>query len=448
IQITDPLGNETRIGTDNAGRATSHTNPLGHTGTQTWTGLDQPKTSVAPLGGITRYDYDGAHRLSRVTDPLGHAVESYAYGAHDRLTARTDALGKSDTYTYDAMLRPASVTDREGRETRYRYDQAGRVTGIERPDGSEQMRYDAVGRLIAVESASGSVQYTYDTADRLVEEIQTHHGSTWRIAYTYDALDRRRTRTINGTAETAYTWDNAGRLASISFQGDTTRYAWDAAGRLTQKTLPNGITQNHGYDEADRLTDIAYRQPDGSLIERIAYSYDAAGQRIARSINGPASPETPIAATYDVANRMTTLTLYPGEAGQKSYSLSYDDNGNLTDKTNQADPADRTRYTWNARGELSAIDGPNLTASFAYDPLGRRTERTINSTTTRYVYDGIQAIAETDSGGNISAHLLTGLAVDEAIARYTTAAHAAGAQVRVFLTDALGSVVALARGDR
>ncbi|MBL8480670.1 MAG: RHS repeat protein, partial [Rhodocyclaceae bacterium] len=46
IQITDPLGNETRIGTDNAGRATSHTNPLGHTGTQTWTGLDQPKTSV------------------------------------------------------------------------------------------------------------------------------------------------------------------------------------------------------------------------------------------------------------------------------------------------------------------------------------------------------------------------------------------------------------------
>ncbi|MBL8482211.1 MAG: RHS repeat-associated core domain-containing protein [Rhodocyclaceae bacterium] len=38
--------------------------------------------------------------------------------------------------------------------------------------------------------------------------------------------------------------------------------------------------------------------------------------------------------------------------------------------------------------------------------------------------------------------------MDEAIARYTTAAHAAGAQVRVFLTDALGSVVALARGDR
>jgi RHS repeat-associated protein len=56
------------------------------------------------------------------------------------------------------------------------------------------------------------------------------------------------------------------------------------------------------------------------------------------------------------------------------------------------------------------------------------------------VYDGIQAIGEIR--GRQTTTLLTGLVIDEMIARYTEQGS------RVFLTDALGSVIAQARGDQ
>ena len=69
--------------------------------------------------------------------------------------------------------------------------------------------------------------------------------------------------------------------------------------------------------------------------------------------------------------------------------------------------------------------------------LNRRSSKTINGTTIAYVYDGAQAIAEV-TNGSISANLLTGLMIDEALARYTQAG------ARTYITDALGSVIAQA----
>jgi RHS repeat-associated protein len=80
-------------------------------------------------------------------------------------------------------------------------------------------------------------------------------------------------------------------------------------------------------------------------------------------------------------------------------------------------------------------------ASFTYDPLGRRSTRTVNGLTTRYLYDGPQAVAELNDGQPPVA-LLTGLRIDEAIARYSEGAE------RTALTDALGSVIALAGEDQ
>ena len=72
--------------------------------------------------------------------------------------------------------------------------------------------------------------------------------------------------------------------------------------------------------------------------------------------------------------------------------------------------------------------------------MGRRIERTVNGETTRYVYDGVQASAETR--GSQTTTLLTGLQIDEVIARYTDQGQ------RTYLTDALGSVVGQAREDQ
>ena len=123
-------------------------------------------------------------------------------------------------------------------------------------------------------------------------------------------------------------------------------------------------------------------------------------------------------ASYNANNQLTQF----GGA-----SLAYDANGNLTsDGTNT--------YTWNARNQLVSISG-GVAASFQYDAFGRRVSKTIGGTT-QYVYDGANPVQEI-SGTTASANLLAG-GVDE----YFQRTDSAGA--RDYLTDALGSTLALA----
>ncbi|MFZ0959336.1 MAG: RHS repeat-associated core domain-containing protein [Terriglobia bacterium] len=95
----------------------------------------------------------------------------------------------------------------------------------------------------------------------------------------------------------------------------------------------------------------------------------------------------------------------------------------------------RSLYTWDVRNHLVAIGGA-VSASFQYDPLGRRVSKTIGAATTNFLYDGANPVQEL-SGGSPTANLLTGLGIDEYFQR-TDANGPAN-----FLTDGLGSTIAL-----
>jgi RHS repeat-associated protein len=163
-----------------------------------------------------------------------------------------------------------------------------------------------------------------------------------------------------------------------------------------------------------------------------------------------------MAAEYDTADRLTALTLHPGTPQEKRYTLSYDGEGNLTTKAHATDPADRSIYRWDSRNRLIELTANGLTASFAYDAMGRRVERRITRAgqpvqVTQYVYDGLQAVGEIKlAQGTVPASqtsLITGLELDEVLARVTRSG-ASPAQQRSYLTDALNSVFAQAREDQ
>src|SRR5713101_3184219 len=92
-------------------------------------------------------------------------------------------------------------------------------------------------------------------------------------------------------------------------------------------------------------------------------------------------------------------------------------------------------YTWDARNQLSKIDS-GTTASFGYDPFGRRYNKNILSTNTNFLYDGANAVQEVLGGTNTANSLMGG--IDEVSQRTDSAG------ARSFLTDALGSSIALA----
>jgi RHS repeat-associated protein len=180
------------------------------------------------------------------------------------------------------------------------------------------------------------------------------------------------------------------------------------------------VVTEYAYDTASSLTGLTYRH-GADVLGTLTYAYDAAGQRtgVGGTWARTALPPALAAATYDAANQHQTVG---------SATLTYDLNGNLTgDGT--------TSYTWGGRDRLASVSGPGTTAAFQYDALGRRTQKTVNSTTTDLLYDGLNPIEETGTTGITT--ILTGLGIDE----YLTRTDAAGP--RTLVTDALGSIVAL-----
>lgn len=223
-----------------------------------------------------------------------------------------------------------------------------------------------------------------------------------------------------GQAPVNYSYDNDSRFVQIAQGASTVGFAYDSNGRRTMLTLPNGVTMSYSYDTASQLTGINYTL-GATLLGNLAYSYDLAGRRalVGGSFARTGMPNALTSASYNVNNQLTQF----GPS-----SLSYDANGNLT-----SDGANT--YTWNARNQLVSISG-SASANFQYDAFGRRTNKMVGAMSTGYLYDGVNPVEEF-SGGAGSAAMLAG-GVDEYFQRTDSSG------TFDFLTDALGSTVALA----
>jgi len=220
-----------------------------------------------------------------------------------------------------------------------------------------------------------------------------------------------------------YGYDSADRLLSITQGSTVVGFGYDNLDRRTALTLPGSLSVDYGYDDASQLLSLTYKRA-GATIGDLAYSYDASGRR-ATTAGSYARLTLPAAVTSALYNANNQLTKW----GNKN--ISYDLNANmLGDGTNT--------YAWNARDQLSAVTKNGQTLpSFSYDAFGRRQKKTLGTTVTSYLYDGANTVQEL-TGAAPSANLLTGLGVDELFQR------SEGATARTFLSDALGSTVALA----
>ncbi len=276
-----------------------------------------------------------------------------------------------------------------------------------------------------VDSIAGTITRTYDGLNRSTSET-TPQGS---VSYTYDAAGRRATMTVSGQPSVVYSYDSANRLTQITQGASVVSYAYDAAGRRTSLTLPNGVLVEYVYDAASRLMGITYKQNGTTVLGDLTYEYDKNGSRtkIGGSFARTGIPQAISSAAYNAANHQTTF-------GDKT--LTYDNNGNLQTIT---DASGTTTYTWNARNQLVGISGPGVSASFVYDGLGRREKKTINSNFTEFLYDGVNPVQET-SGATVLANMLTGLGIDEFLARTDVPAGSTSS----YLPDGLGSALALA----
>jgi RHS repeat-associated protein len=214
-----------------------------------------------------------------------------------------------------------------------------------------------------------------------------------------------------------YTPANGNLLSSITQGSINFTFQYDEASRLMLLERSNDVDTDYSYDESNRMVGIAHKKGT-VLLEEITYVQDALGRPALRGSLLPTLAPRPFQGQYGSANRLSSVSGQP---------IEHDENGNMASEG-------ALTYTYDVRDRLVGVSGPALQAAFAYDALGRRISKTVNGSTVRYLYDGLNVVQE---------RIGTGGAVNMLSAGPDTWLARTGPEgTTYFLHDALGSVIA------
>jgi len=226
----------------------------------------------------------------------------------------------------------------------------------------QNLQYQIASLLMAVNTGtpatiSNQLQYLIDNFSNgpsgFVQASQMLTGvpSTFNTSY----IDSTAQSLIDQINATLQVWQTDQSNWDVAFAQTHSR---DALGRITQtqETLLGAstpTTKSYTYDQSGRLTSATI---GGTTT---TWAYDLNGNRTTE--NG-----SPI-ATYDSQDRLLTW---------KSNSYSYNQAGDLASKTTLGGV---NNYTYDASGNLRKVTLENgKTITYAIDPLGRRTGKSIN----------------------------------------------------------------------
>ncbi len=374
--------------------------------------------------------------IATVTDANGNLTQ-YVYDAFGRpwITRYPTDTGatqfsSSEEIVYDAYGRIASFEQRDEHVFEFSYDNLGRRLTVDAlgTDPVLTFTYDNVGRVRSAERGGQTLTYDYDALGRLMSETGSH-GS---VVYHYDAAGRRSQIDYPGAGNffVTYKYNAAGDLEFIREMGATSgvgvlaEFEYDDWGRRTKLTRGNGVVTTYDFDAAGQLETLVNDLSGIEDDQTLTFDYNTANQIIGRTNSNPTYEYAAPAAVF-VDYDVNGLNQY---ASIDAVNRFFDDRGNLTDDG-------VSEYTYDQFNQLRSVVG---VASFSYDPLGRLSEQTVGGSTTDYLYDGVDLIAEYD-GGTVLKRYVHGPGIDEPLVEY----EGSGTNDRTFLiADERGSIVA------
>ncbi len=403
---------------------------------------------------LRKYKYDSMGRLlfekipeqaATINDGTGtYWTCKYTYTDYNAVATRTDARGVITSYTYDDLRRMTGVS----------YNVTG-ATGVASTP-TVTYSYDTgsssttKGLLLSVNvSGQSSESYSYNTDNRLSSLTRTIGTRNYATSYQYTTAGQLTQLTYPSTRAVNINHDSIGRLSSIVNNSDSANYlsgiSYNPAGQTTAWTLGSNIAESFGYSSTRLQVTSQTVTQSGSTRLSLSYSYAAssgqmgggstagnAGQLM--SVSGSIGGQTESAAyTYDNVGRLVT-------SNQTSNSVSaqrrfvYDRWGNRSEMWNATSggsqiqsvsleqsggvPTNRITsvtqgstlnysydsagnvtsdgvhsYTYDAENRVVSVDSGS-TASYSYDHQNRRVKKTVGSTTTHYVWQDEQVIAE------------------------------------------------------
>lgn len=405
-----PSDYRTSYATDDLGRVTAKTDPLGHTDSATYDAAGNP-TSITDASGVvtriaynaqdqptivTRADglttqtaYDAAGSVKARSDALGRTIR-FEYDALGRVDRRTDALGRVTRFAYDAFDRLSELTDQAGQVATYGYDAGGNLTKVHystNAPGDVSFTYDVDDQRASMTDDSGTTRYDHDSLGRLVSVLD---GDGRKVGYGYDAADQVTRIDYPATAAgpggaVGRTFDADGLLASVrDFDARVTSFAYDLDGNLVRTMFPpsSGNVDEATYDADGQVTAMVAKQGEAKLAS-FAYVRDPVG-RVTSSETSGMPAEGPHSYRYDVLGQLRAADL-------QSYEYTAD--GSITALDRASDG------TYDDARQLSSLTVAGVPTTYSHDALGQRTASTpLVGAATTYGFDQARRLASVRSG--------------------------------------------------
>ncbi len=384
--------------------------------------------------GVTQYDYDKNGNLVKITDAESNATD-YAYDGFDRRTSKTYADSSGSTYQYDKNSNLTKHTTPSGNAIDYVYDVLNRRTDKTYTTDSNldvTYTYDVGSRLTDADTTASSVGYTYDALNRVATTTQTLNSNNYTLTFNYDDYGNRTKLTYPSGKVVDYAYDDLNRMTDIDVNtAGLLDYTYDPLNRRTKKSFINTNlpVADYDYDIANQLLQLKNDVLPSTNVSTFDYTYDNVSNRLTMTTGG---------ATQTYAyNDIYELT---GVTGAQTHSYAYDNVGNRTtadsasytsNNLNQYDQVGTQTYTYDSNDNLQS-DGTNTytydeqnrliqmqnsshTATYEYDAFNRRVSKTVDGTTTYFVYDGSEVIEEYSSSNVLQADYVMGRGIDEVL---------------------------------
>jgi RHS repeat-associated protein len=389
-------------------------------------------------GSASRFEYASWNLLHREIDPLGNATE-YAYTKRERITKVVDPGGTTSEYAYDLRDNILRVTRNGNVREEYVRDEADNLT--EKRDGSGRtiLRFEiGPGNLKSVRRlASGENHYfEYDDSARMTRAATDAHETLFEYRF-----GRRPISDLRDGRGVRHEFERLGRAHIVTLNRFETRYARVRGGlivtdptgakhRITARRdgkivleLSNGTSETNRYDRNGRYLSKVRVGLESARRWVREYSYSNEGDLLFVED----TPFGNVRYEYDAAHRLVSESRSDGYRNE----FRYDAAGNLLAKPaldraviaegNRLLSANGTIYTYNDRDHIASSRDESRSVEFeydscdrlvrclmpsgewlsAYDPLGRRIQKSWKGSTTEYFWDHNRLAAELGENGSL-----------------------------------------------
>ncbi|GAA5120576.1 hypothetical protein JIN84_05765 [Luteolibacter yonseiensis] len=387
IRYTDPNGTVHEYEYDKLGRLVHDSVTAFGTGIDDLvTGISRGYSDQGQLAVVS------SHRVGGTVNQVRFEYNAWGQLAADRQSVIGSVISTTPSVTYGYRdgtgndIRPVSITHPSGRKINYRYGTAGGL--------NEQL--GRIGSLRVEGATVDLVSYQYVGLDRFI-----------RTSYVEGGMELNYNFTGGNSGDPYGGWDRHGRTREMrwmkgSTQIDRHAYTYDRAGqRLTQTNSPGGTNESQAF-VYDGLRQLKNRIRGGT-IRMEEFSYDPIGNWTGYDVWEDGVQTLDQSRVHNASNMLTQID-------GSSALLAHDATGNLT----QCPPdvggswSDSHQLKWDAWNRLAEVrDGSgDLIAAYEYDGLMRRTKAVTPDLATDTYYNHMWRPVEEhlDDGSTTTTH--------------------------------------------